>query len=439
MGEIPLISYLSCIMSRLAYVNNDQFLNKYVEIFNISELSNQFKKFKNLNFVKRDIFDLKTDNLLEISKKINKINYTHKTDSDLSSSDIKYIIISTSNYSSVYLVADKRTNIIFIAFRGTSSIKSMLSYAKPTSVLPFITCSKKTSKSGYMLGIFKIVGEIFYTISEGIEYLKNNFLKSKNVNLVTTGHSLGGGCAQTFSYLFIKKNPSRNICCVTFGSPRVMNGHLIKKYIKLIHENKIQFERIITDGDPFAKLPPTHNMTSKTRTYYHVDNMAPELQSNALFCTNFKKTKKLKCGLKNKTNRAKIEKKNHGNYLAINYEKAAQGITNTKKEIEQNKQFETICRIIIGGNEDQQKVSFFSLQKIKTPQGTTIKNITRKISKLLITDYKHPDIYMNSSIFNKLIEESKPLEKNNLNPLETEEYVNIEEYVNKAQGSLMCL
>ena len=169
MGEIPLITYLSCIMSRLAYFNNDQFLNKYVEIFNISELSGQFKKLKNLNFSKTDIFGLKTDNLLEISKQINKINYTHKTDSNLSSSDIKYIIISTSNYSSVYLVADKRTNIIFIAFRGTSSIKSMLSYAKLTSFLQFITCNKKTSKNGYMLGIFKIVGEIFYTISEGIE------------------------------------------------------------------------------------------------------------------------------------------------------------------------------------------------------------------------------------------------------------------------------
>jgi hypothetical protein len=427
-------------MSRLAYLNNDQFLNKYVEIFNISELSEQVKKLKNINPV--NIFSLKTDKLIEISKQINKINYTRKNSNESmvgESSDIKYIIISTSNYSSVYLIADKRTNIIFIAFRGTSSIKSMLSYAQLASFLPFITCNKPKSKSGYMLGIFKIVGEIFYTISEGIDYLTNNFLNTKSVNLVTTGHSLGGGCAQIFSYLFIQKNPLRNICCVTFGSPRVMNGYLMEKYIKLIHKNKIQFERIITDGDPFAKLPPTTKRTAKIRTYYHVDNIDPELKTHALFCTNFKKTKKVQCGLKNKTNRAKIEKKNHGNYLAINYEKAAQGITNTKKEIKRNKRFETICRIIIGGDKDQPKVSFFSLQRIKTPQGSTIKNITRKISKLLITDYKHQDIYMNSSIFNKLIEQSKPLEKNNLNPLETEEYVNIEEYINKAQGSLMCL
>ena len=82
-------------MSRLAYFNNDQFLNKYVEIFNISELSGQFKKLKNLNFSKTDIFGLKTDNLLEISKQINKINYTHKTVPNLSSSYIKYIMSKT--------------------------------------------------------------------------------------------------------------------------------------------------------------------------------------------------------------------------------------------------------------------------------------------------------------------------------------------------------
>ena len=58
MAEIPLITYLSCIVSRLAYLNNDQFLNKYVEIFNISELSGQVKKLKNINPV--NIFSLKT-------------------------------------------------------------------------------------------------------------------------------------------------------------------------------------------------------------------------------------------------------------------------------------------------------------------------------------------------------------------------------------------
>jgi hypothetical protein len=438
MEEIPLITYLSCIISRLVYFNNDNFLNKYVEIFNISELSGQLKKLKNINPI--NIFSPKANKLIEISKKINKINYTYKNIESIStSSHVKYIVISTSNYSSVYLIADKRTNIIFIAFRGTSSIKSMLSYAKITSFLPFITCNKTNSKNGYVLGIFKIIGEMFYTIYEGINYLTSNFLKTKSFNLVTTGHSLGGGCAQIFSYLFIKKNPSRNICCVTFGSPRVMNGNLMEKYIKLIYENKIQFERIITEGDPFAKLPPTNKRTAKINTYYHIDDLKPKLKDKAIFCTNFKKTKKLQCGLKNKTNRAKIEKKNHGNYLAINYEKAAQGITNINKEIKRNKQFETICRIIIGGDEEPSKVSFFSLQRVKIPQRRTIKNITSKIYKLLITDYKHQDIYMNSSIFNKLIEDSKPLEKNNLNPLETEEYVNIEEYINKAQGSLICI
>jgi hypothetical protein len=435
MEEISLITYFACIISRLVYFNNNNFLEKYRQIMDISNLSNQLIKIKHVNAV--NIFKPKINNILQISDKINKINYADNPFKIVESKNVKYIIISTSNYSSVYLIADKRTNTIFIAFRGTSSIKSGLSYTKITSSLPFRTCNQ--TKDGYLLGIFKIVSEIFYTISEGIHFLSNGFLKSKNSKLITTGHSLGGGCAQIFSYLWIKKHPSSTICCITFGSPRVMNGHLMEKYIKLINNHKIQFERIVTDGDPFPKIPPKTIGTSETRTYYHVDDMDTKLQKNALFCSNYKKTKKLHCDVKNKTKRAKINIKNHGNYLSINYDKAGQGLTDTKKEINRDSQYNTICRIIIGGDDDQPKVSFFNLQEIKTFNAGILKNITMKLSKTILTDYKHQDVYMNKAIFNKLIKESSIINKDDLNPLKTDNYVNVTEQIGKPKETLVCV
>ena len=384
--HISLITYLSCIMSRLTYFNNDNFLEKYTHIFDVKELSAQLPSLKRV--AATSIFTPKVDNLLTISKQINVINYRNFKDikkGKVSSANMKYIIISTSNYSSVYLIADKRTNTIFIAFRGTSSLKSGLTYVKFTSILPFVPCSK--NKDGYLLGIFKLVGEIFYTISEGIQFLSSTFLKTKNRKLVTTGHSLGGGCAQIFSYLWIKQHPLDHICCVTFGSPRVMNGPLIEKYISLISKHKIQFERIITDGDPIANLSPKAERLPAARTYYHVDDYDETLKRVVLFCTNYKKTKKVKCGLQNKTRRLKTGLANHGTYLAINYDKSAQGLTNVKKEIHRNKISNTVCRIIIGDSNavnGPSRVAFFNLQHLKTPKGSFIGNVTMKISKKIL-------------------------------------------------------
>ena len=438
MANISLITYLSCVMSRLSYFNNDNFLEKYAQIMNIKELSTQLSEIKKVKST--NIFSIKTKNLIQISKQINHINYKKNISKniDYSTSNIKYFIISNSNYSSVYLIADKITNSIFIVFRGTSSPKSSLSYFKITSVLPYNTCNKN-KHNGYLLGIFKIIGDMYYTITECIHFLSNNFLKTTNIKLITTGHSLGGGMSQIFSYLWIKLHPSNTICCVTFGSPRVMNGFLITKYIDLIYKNKIQFERIITDGDPVPKLPSNVKGVTPNNTYYHVDDMNNDLNKVALFCSNYKKTKKLICNVKNKTQRVKINKQNHGNYLSINYTKASQGLTDTKKEIKRNKLSNTICRIIIGGNNEPSRVSFFNLQEIKTPYQTSIKNITLKLSKNFFTDYKHNDIYMNKNILNELIKESVVISEDNLNPLKTDSYVNISKYIKKPNKSLFCI
>ena len=356
--DIPLISYISVIMSRLAYFDNDKFLNKYINITDIPELKKQFIEIK--NFDVENIFDLKIKNMIPINKKVNKINYNNDLPKNISSDSIQYISIGDSNYSGIYVLADKRINTIFVCFRGTYSPKSALSYLQVKTIAPTKIC--EDTEDGYLLGIFKITAEVFYTIRESIRYLSKHFLKTKYFKLVATGHSLGGGIASVFSYLWTQKHKQHlKIICITFGSPRVMNGHLIKKFNQLIHDKIIMYRRYISNGDPFVKLPLT---TKKfENSYYFPDNYDHSLDYVAITCNYMKKTNKVKCNLKNKTKKAKLSLINHGLYLGIMFKDAANGKMNFDKEIKRDTDNSTLCRIIIWNK--KYKAVFFKLNDVK--------------------------------------------------------------------------
>ncbi len=418
--DIPLISFISCIMSRLSYFDDTQFLNKCLQIFTISELTKQIINLKDVNIT--NIFDLKIKNMVKINEKINEINYNNKPNV-LSSENIQYISISTSNYSSVYIVANKLMNTIFVCFRGTYSVKSGLSYLKLSSISPKNICPD--SDDGYLLGVFKIISEIFYTIEESINYLSTHFLKTQQLKIVTTGHSLGGGAASIFSYLWVKHKPDLKIACVTFGSPRVMNGILIEKFNELIHNKIILFKRYITNGDPFAKLP----ITSKKfeNSYYFPDDYDESLNFVAITCNNIKKSRKVLCNLKNKTKKRKINIKYHGMYLGISYKGAANNVTDLNKEIKRDSNNDTICRIIIGGNNKKIRSVFFNLNEAKMKKQGFISSKIDKIKKTFFqVDYKHQDIYINKKMFEKLIKNSTELDNENLNPLISDKTVKIQ-------------
>lgn len=433
--DIPLVSYISCIMSRLAYFDNDLFLEKYSEIFGNTSIQNQLPILKKTNI--STIFKPIVKDLLKINNEVNKINYANKKYT-ISSKDVKYICISNSNYSSVYIVADKRTNCIFVSFRGTSSVKSALSYTKLTSISAYNTCSK--NENGYLLGVFKIVTEIFYTIEESIHFLSTSFLKIKNPKIITTGHSLGGGCATIFSYLWVSyKKTDMKIVCNTFGSPRVMNAGTMEKYTKLIQDKKIMFRRFITNGDPFTKLPPNNIKTLKNnKTFYHPDDYDANIDYTSISCINQDKIKKVICDIKNKTKKRKIHLKYHALYLGVSYKHAAQGLTNLKKEIIRNTNGDTIGRIIVGGDNSPFKVSFFNFESVKHKDFGFIKRNTRKIAKLFITDYKHPDIYMNKTNFKNIIDNGLIMNDDELNPLNTGIYVPINNKVS-VKPPLICV
>jgi hypothetical protein len=430
--DTPLISYISSILSRLSYMNNTNFLHYYDEIFKVPELRDQLHKIKEVD--DKDIFEPIINNIDKINNKINTITKKHLVHKVDDSSNVKYISISTSNYSSVYIVADKLMNTIFIAFRGTYSIKSALAYFKLTSIEPYKIC--KNNPSGLLLGIFKIVGEIFYTIKESIHFLSSTFLKNKNYKLVSTGHSLGGGCSQIFSYFLIKQNPKIKITCVTFGGPRVMNEHLVNIFNNFIERNIIMFRRYVTNGDPITLLPLTTKRGNVS--YYHPDEVNDKMINTAIVCKNVKKTQRVLCNLRNKTKKHKPNLKFHGMYLGVSYDGAGEDITKITKEIIRYRG-NTVCRIIFGGNNEKSRAVFSLLDDLKTKTQThsIINEVITKLKKKFTTDYKHQDIYMNTTIFNKLLKKSVVLEDDNLNPTLFTELVEIEQ--GKGQPELYCV
>ena len=430
--DIPLISYISSILSRLSYMNNSNFLYYYDEIFKVSELRDQLHKIKEVD--DKDIFEPIVNNIDIINKKINTITKNHLINKSDDSSNVKYISISSSNYSSVYIVADKLTNTIFIAFRGTYSLKSALAYFKLTSIEPYKIC--KNNPGGLVLGIFKIVGEIFYTIKESIHFLSSTFLKTNNYKLVSTGHSLGGGCSQIFSYFLVKQNPKIKITCVTFGGPRVFNKYLVEKFNNYIERNIIMFKRYVTNGDPITLLPLTTKRGNVS--YYHPDEENNKMDYTAIVCRNVKKTQKALCNLRNKTKKHKPNLKFHGTYLGVSYSGAGEDILKTTKEIVRS-HGNTVCRIIFGGNNEKSRAVFFLLDdlKTKTKINDIVSEVIKKFKKKFTTDYKHQDIYMNTTIFNDLLKKSVVLDDDNMNPTLFTELVEIEQ--GKGQAELYCL
>jgi hypothetical protein len=430
--DIPLISYISSILSRLSYMNNTNFLHYYDEIFKVKELRDQLHKIKEVD--DKDIFDPIVNNIDIINKKINTITKKHLIHKSDDSSNVKYISISTSNYSSVYIVADKLTNTIFIAFRGTYSLKSALAYFKLTSIEPYKIC--KNNPGGLILGIFKIVGEIFYTIKESIHFLSSTFLKTKNYKLVSTGHSLGGGCSQIFSYFLVKQNPKIKITCVTFGGPRVFNKYLVDKFNNYIERNIIMFKRYVTNGDPITLLPLTRKKGNDS--YYHPDEENDKMDYTAIVCRNVKKTQKALCNLRNKSKKQKPDLKFHGTYLGVSYSGAGEDILKTTKEIVRS-HGNTVCRIIFGGNNEKTRAVFFLLDDLKTKTKTNdiVSEVITRLKKTFTTDYKHQDIYMNTRIFNDLLKKSVVLDDDNMNPTLFTELVEIDQ--GKGQPELYCV
>ena len=204
--NVNFITFLSTIYSRLVYSNNRDFFHFYSNIFGkiitddlMKDMNSQVKN-KGIEILLNDaeLFGLtdsdkskynmetiivnnkKTFKFLPKSKEINlvlgdqRINKTNSGcninyDNTITNPNLVFVNISNSNYGDIYVIGDKRMpNIIWLSFRGTSNLKAIGSYLRPSSITPTTIISYNyTDKNGtpknfklqVIIGIYKILNE----------------------------------------------------------------------------------------------------------------------------------------------------------------------------------------------------------------------------------------------------------------------------------------
>lgn len=407
-GDIHFISFLSSVLARLAYCNDNTFLNSYKKIMG-PIISTEI--LKNINDAKttdllndEQIFKLRDpDNKLttyeyndklyidfigeNMPQKINEntnvyINNDTNTDS---LNTIKYISIGWSTYGEVYVVADKRIpNTIFLLFRGTYNKTTSEIWLKPTSVVPLVTCmgSDGTIQETFLSGIFRESVKMIHTIVEAVSYLTDNWLvpgqtNTHSVRIFTTGHSLGGAMCTIFAYLYmgitktewfstIGNNLMDSIVCVSLGAPRCMGIKVAEKFCSLVKEGKIMYLRITTNGDPAPSVPPV--IPNKKYLFQHPcsgDESMRKQVSEACSATlidpaigkplNIDYNANLNClNYKPKGYNPKVSVDFHLVYLDINYKYSG----NTIKFDVNSNNGNDVCRLIVGCDESYSVIFF---------------------------------------------------------------------------------
>ena len=361
-GDVHFISFLSAVLSRLAYCNDNTFLKNYMAIMgpvihpqilqsinnvdstNLSDLLDDQKIFGlnntggaftdyMYNYNNKQYIDVLK---LQIPQNVNIIN--GETFGDLTyplpgdepgPEDVKYISIGWTKYGEIYIVADKRMpNTIFVIFRGTYSPRTMRIYSNYQSKFA-LGVGKGEEK--YLYGIYKSTAEMIHTIIEATTYLATTFLNAKNpksVKIFTTGHSLGGSMCSIFSYLWMgikqtapyNKEPynvlADNIVCVSLGAPRCMGPFVSDKFCNFVKGGKIMFLRITTKGDPVPSIPKSMHMYDSTQNYRHPCMKYDEQKYNEVWedCTAHLV---LRPGIKASTSK---DRKVDANLYKMNYE-----------------------------------------------------------------------------------------------------------------------
>ena len=427
-GDVHFISFLSSVLSRLAYMDDNKFLTSYNAIMGpviqpkilqsinqvnsnaLSDLLDDQKIF-GLNKDANDIFNnyeyqYKGKNYIDflglnMPQNVNIINEDllgtvncpvqgQETPPDT----VKYISIGWSNYGEIYVVADKRMpNTIFLIFRGTYSAKTAALYSKPETLVPLTVCTDSVGNAEkFLYGIFKPTTEMIHTIIESMRYLATTFLgasQPNSVKIFTTGHSLGGAMCSNFAYLWmgIKKTTpynnapynvlADNIVCVSLGAPRCMGTSVAKKFCNFVSQKKILFLRITTKGDPITSVPKfgfTHPCSDDSKMRMDVaEDCNAQLTMRPYPNVNYKG--ELDC-LNYKARAYVLNLLSHTIYLDILYTKAVdiekffKGM-GVEKEVLRTPDKSTVCRLIVGQQNDGYKAIFFDVNKAREMPTTT--------------------------------------------------------------------
>jgi predicted lipase len=124
------------------------------------------------------------------------------------------------------LVCKHETDVLVIAFRGTSSREDVftdLSIARKK--MPLTHVSEK-----WWPQIHSGFSDQFFSVNK---YLDESV--KENDSIIFCGHSLGGALATIGSLYYSFQYPEKTIACVTFGSPRVGDDTFVEYF-----DNKIK-------------------------------------------------------------------------------------------------------------------------------------------------------------------------------------------------------
>ena len=501
-GDIPFVVFYHTVLARIAYFTSVNFIQSYIDIFGLIIPVNLMQSINNAPFdetiFKSSIYNLDKypdipvymngkEKMVDFTKMAEQINdVTSKRSSNewggetvisIGSEKIAYVSISTSNYGGYYILVDTRMpNSIFVVFRGTYSAKSAGSYTKPNSLIPTkigqdIPQQQLQAKLqmdqgkmyGVLIGIEKILDDVYHTIIESMLFLSKTYLKANapgSVKVFTTGHSLGGGLCTLFTnnwYELVRVAPynkapynifNQKICCISIASPRVMSPALSNNFCGKVEKGLILYRRLTNRGDPVPALPNKsviglsegfqHPCSAKkyAKTQRGVISMdcsnalkaRPTVKTDYSVALNCKNTKTMLSLSANPLA--------HTSYLYINFVTAVpvseflmssmpSMVKKRITEIERTNKGATVARMIIGSTVTSKKLEFKSTY-------FTLNSLRQKDKQIANVDPNHPpslssDSLMDTQAFKQILSQMKVIPSGtSLNQVKFNELSNIQ-------------